>query len=89
MTENLKNEKENIATREAGLSRKLTRAQMTMIAIGSAVGTGLFLGSGFAISHGGGARCNFFLPNWCTYCIYSNDGTSRNDCGKIHFRSLW
>jgi L-asparagine transporter-like permease len=38
-----------IADREGGLKRSLTRAQLMMIAIGSAIGTGLFLGSGAAI----------------------------------------
>jgi amino acid permease len=34
--------------REAGLSRSLHTGQITMIAIGGAIGTGLFLGSGLA-----------------------------------------
>ncbi len=38
-----------------GLRRRLGTAQLSMIAIGSAVGTGLFLGSGFAISLAGPA----------------------------------
>lgn len=42
-----------ITTREAGLQRHLSRRQMTMIALGGAIGTGLFLGSGFAISFAG------------------------------------
>ncbi len=37
------------------LQRRLGTAQLSMIAIGSAVGTGLFLGSGFAISLAGPA----------------------------------
>lgn len=43
----------SIMEREAGLMRKLTSGQMLMISIGSAIGTGLFLGSGFAISLAG------------------------------------
>jgi len=35
--------------REAGLRRELTSGQLTMIAIGGAIGTGLFLGSSIAI----------------------------------------
>lgn len=37
------------------LQRRLTTAQLSMIAIGGAIGTGLFLGSGFAISLAGPA----------------------------------
>lgn len=40
---------------EDGLRRDLTAGQLTMIAIGSAIGTGLFLGSKFAISTAGPA----------------------------------
>ncbi|OHB27587.1 MAG: amino acid permease [Phenylobacterium sp. RIFCSPHIGHO2_01_FULL_69_31] len=39
--------------REAGLHRSLTSGQLSMIAIGGAVGTGLFLGSTFAIGLAG------------------------------------
>ena len=42
-----------IAARESGLRRTLSSAQLSMIAIGGAIGTGLFLGSGFAISLAG------------------------------------
>ena len=44
---------EKIQAREAGLHKKLTARQMSMIAIGGAIGTGLFLGSKFAISFAG------------------------------------
>jgi L-asparagine transporter-like permease len=44
-----------IARREAGLRRTLSAAKLSMIAIGGAIGTGLFLGSGFAISTAGPA----------------------------------
>ena len=47
------NDFERISTREAGLQRKLTAGQMSMIAIGGAIGTGLFLGSKFAIGLAG------------------------------------
>lgn len=46
---------EDIQKREAGLQKKLTARQMGMIAIGGAIGTGLFLGSKFAISFAGPA----------------------------------
>lgn len=44
-----------IVERERGLRRSLSAARMSMIAIGGAIGTGLFLGSGFAISLAGPA----------------------------------
>ncbi len=44
---------ESIARRERGLLQQLTAAQMTMIAIGGAIGTGLFMGSAFAIGFAG------------------------------------
>ncbi|UOY92295.1 amino acid permease [Ectobacillus sp. JY-23] len=42
-----------ISNRESGLKKNLSSSQITMIAIGGAIGTGLFLGSGFAISQAG------------------------------------
>lgn len=44
-----------ITEREAGLRRSLSGGQLSMIAIGGAIGTGLFLGSGFAIGFAGPA----------------------------------
>ena len=48
-------ESSNITTREAGLHKALTKRQITMIAIGGAIGTGLFMGSGIAIGYAGPA----------------------------------
>jgi L-asparagine transporter-like permease len=42
-----------IIQRESGLRRSLTARKLSMIAIGGAIGTGLFLGSGFAIGTAG------------------------------------
>ncbi|GAB6847826.1 amino acid permease [Paraburkholderia kururiensis] len=46
---------DSIVEREKGLQRGLGAGQMTMIAIGGAIGTGLFLGSAFAIGFAGPA----------------------------------
>lgn len=44
---------ELIAAQEQGLHQTLTKAQITMIGLGGAIGTGLFLGSGLAIGYAG------------------------------------
>src|SRR5579883_836457 len=41
--------------RERGLRRSLGKAQVVMIGLGGAIGTGLFLGSGLAVSYAGPA----------------------------------
>lgn len=46
---------QDIIEREKGLQRGLTTRQLSMIAMGGAIGTGLFLGSGFAIGIAGPA----------------------------------
>ncbi|HET9445067.1 MAG TPA: amino acid permease, partial [Steroidobacteraceae bacterium] len=43
------------ADREHGLDKALTRAQVVMIGLGGAIGTGLFMGSGIAIGYAGPA----------------------------------
>jgi amino acid transporter, AAT family len=45
----------DIARREAGLHKDLTRPQLVMIGLGGAIGTGLFMGSGVAIGYAGPA----------------------------------
>jgi len=47
------NQLQEIMDREKGLQRGLTTRQLTMIAMGCAIGTGLFLGSGLAIKTAG------------------------------------
>lgn len=42
-----------VVEREQGLERRLTQAQLTMIGLGGAIGTGLFYGSGFAVGMAG------------------------------------
>ncbi len=44
---------ETIVQREQGLQHRLSAGQLSMIAIGGAIGTGLFLGSRYAISFAG------------------------------------
>jgi len=47
------NTDKDIIAREQGLQRKLTQRQLTMIGLGGAIGTGLFMGSGIAIGYAG------------------------------------
>lgn len=44
-----------VTAREAGLRKGLSRGQITMIGLGGAIGTGLFMGSGIAIGYAGPA----------------------------------
>jgi len=44
---------QQVIDREKGLSRKLSQRQLTMIGLGGAIGTGLFMGSGIAIGYAG------------------------------------
>jgi L-asparagine transporter-like permease len=46
---------EELVDREGGLHHGLSRAQITMIGLGGAIGTGLFMGSGIAIGYAGPA----------------------------------
>jgi AAT family amino acid transporter len=43
----------SIVAREVGLHKGLTQAQVVMIGLGGAIGTGLFMGSGIAIGYAG------------------------------------
>ncbi|MBL9064945.1 MAG: amino acid permease [Sphingopyxis sp.] len=48
-------DEQSCVDREAGLERGLTKAQIIMIGLGGAIGTGLFMGSGIAIGYAGPA----------------------------------
>lgn len=65
---------DEIQNREAGLHKKLSAKQMGMIAIGGAIGTGLFMGSKFAISFAGPAvivsLCDWWFNCFCTYGLF-------------------
>jgi amino acid transporter, AAT family len=54
-----------MAAREAGLQRNLTPAQLAMIGLGSAIGTGLFLGSAIAVKLAGPAVILSFIAGAC------------------------
>jgi L-asparagine transporter-like permease len=45
----------SVSEREGGLHKELTKAQIVMISLGGAIGTGLFMGSGIAIGYAGPA----------------------------------
>ena len=45
----------SIGAQEGGLHQSLSKAQITMIGLGGAIGTGLFMGSGIAIGYAGPA----------------------------------
>src|ERR1044072_9946286 len=44
---------DEVIAREGGLKRALTSRQLTMIGLGGAIGTGLFMGSSIAIAYAG------------------------------------
>jgi len=46
---------DNTSEREGGLRRSLGKAQVVMIGLGGAIGTGLFMGSGLAVGYAGPA----------------------------------
>jgi len=61
----IRNDILDLARQEAGLARQLSTRQMTMIAIGGAIGTGLFLGSSLAVREAGPAVILTFVLGAC------------------------
>src|SRR5580704_19776906 len=59
-----------ILSREAGLHRNLTPRQLSMIAIGGAIGTGLFLGSAISVRLAGpGVIFSFLAAAAIAVCL--------------------
>lgn len=59
-------QKSKVVERESGLHQALSQKQLTMIALGSAIGTGLFFGSGFAVSLAGpGVILSYVIAATC------------------------
>src|SRR5208282_1936075 len=59
-----------IEAREAGLHRNLTPGQLSMIAIGGAIGTGLFLGSAISVQLAGpGVIFSFMAAGAIALCL--------------------
>jgi len=68
LVEGIESIKRRINERERGLLKALSHGQMVMMSIGSAIGTGMFLGSGFAIKLAGpGVALSFVLGAFITY----------------------
>ena len=56
--------------RERGLTRSLTSRQLTMIGIGGAIGTGLFMGSGIAIAYAGpGVLVSYIISGFIALAV--------------------
>jgi lysine-specific permease len=64
------------ATEPEGLRRGIGQRQLSMIAIGGAIGTGLFFASGSAISQAGpgGAMLAYALMGFAVYCMMQSLG---------------
>lgn len=61
---------DSIVARESGLKRSLTTRQLTMIGIGGAIGTGLFMGSGIAIAYAGpGVLVSYLIAGFIALAV--------------------
>ncbi|MGC9115247.1 MAG: amino acid permease [Fervidicoccaceae archaeon] len=70
MVEGIESIRKKIEEREGGLLRALNHGQMVMMSIGSAIGTGMFLGSGFAIKLAGpGVAISFVIGAIIAYTV--------------------
>ena len=64
--------------REAGLERGLSKAQIIMIGLGGAIGTGLFMGSGIAIGYAGPAGDSLMKELDGKIKVVTDSGRSNN-----------
>ena len=63
-------EADKVLAREQGLTRSLTSRQLTMIGIGGAIGTGLFMGSGIAIAYAGpGVLVSYIISGFIALAV--------------------
>ncbi|MEM0020714.1 MAG: amino acid permease [Fervidicoccaceae archaeon] len=80
MGKDIESIRKGIEDREKGLKRAFSQGQMIMMAIGSAIGTGLFLGSGFAIKlAGSGTAVSYVLGALIAYSV----GTALAEMTKL------
>lgn len=64
-------EKSILATARHPLAKRLKLRHLQMIAIGGSIGTGLFVGSGYALANAGpaGVLISYFLVGYCLFAV--------------------